>query len=98
MNEQIAVAFNDVDFCLRLQAAGYPAVYTPYAEFVHHESASRGDDLSAENRERFMAEEAMMHAHWGTPMQADPYYSRSLSMLYPDCRPRTPQEMGLPPV
>lgn len=98
MNEEIAVAFNDVDFCLRLQAAGYPAVYTPYAEFVHHESASRGDDLSAENRQRFVAEEAMMHAKWGTPMQADPYYSRNLSMLYPDCRPRTPQEMVLPPV
>ena len=46
MDEQIAVAFNDVDFCLRLGAAGYPCVYTPSPELIHPGSATRGDDPS----------------------------------------------------
>ena len=48
-DENLAVTFNDVDFCLRLREAGYRILWTPYAELIHHESASRGfDDSSAE--------------------------------------------------
>ena len=46
-DENLAVTFNDVDFCLRLREAGYRIVWTPYAELIHHESASRGFDNSA---------------------------------------------------
>ena len=46
-NENLAVTFNDVDLCLRLREAGYRILWTPYAELIHHESASRGFDNSA---------------------------------------------------
>lgn len=86
MDEQIAVAFNDVDFCLRLGAAGYHCVYTPSAELIHHESATRGDDLSEENRQRFMREEAFMKARWGEQLNQDPFFSPNLSFNHTDFR------------
>ena len=86
MDEGLAVAFNDVDFCLRLGQAGFHCVYTPHAEMTHHESASRGDDLSDANRERFMSEEAFMKSRWGKQLLADPYYSPNLSLDHSDFR------------
>jgi len=86
MDEQIAVAFNDVDFCLRLGDAGYHCVYTPSAELIHHESATRGDDLSDENRNRFMGEEAFMKARWGERLNRDPFFSPNLSFSHTDFR------------
>jgi glycosyltransferase involved in cell wall biosynthesis len=86
MDEQIAVAFNDVDFCLRLGDAGYHCVYTPSAELIHHESATRGDDLSDENRNRFMGEEAYMKARWGERLNHDPFFSPNLSFSHTDFR------------
>ncbi len=52
-DENLAVTFNDVDFCLRLREAGYRILWTPYAELIHHESASRGFDDSAPNKSDF---------------------------------------------
>ena len=49
----LAVAFNDVDFCLRLRAAGYRNIWTPYAELFHHESVSRGSDFAPDKKHRF---------------------------------------------
>ena len=86
MDEQIAVAFNDVDFCLRLGDAGYHCVYTPSAELIHHESATRGDDLSDENLNRFMGEEAFMKARWGERLNHDPFFSPNLSFSHTDFR------------
>ena len=86
MDEGLAVAFNDVDFCLRLGQAGFHCVYTPHAEMTHHESASRGDDLSDANRQRFMSEEAFMKSRWGQQLLADPYYSPNLSLDHSDFR------------
>ena len=86
MDEQIAVAFNDVDFCLRLGDAGYHCVYTPSAELIHHESATRGDDLSDENRNRFMGEEAFMKSRWGARLNHDPFFSPNLSFSHTDFR------------
>jgi glycosyltransferase involved in cell wall biosynthesis len=86
MDEGLAVAFNDVDFCLRLGQAGFHCVYTPHAEMTHHESASRGDDLSDANRERFMGEEAFMKSRWGQQLLADPCYSPNLSLDHSDFR------------
>jgi glycosyltransferase involved in cell wall biosynthesis len=89
MDEGLAVAFNDVDFCLRLGQAGFHCVYTPHAEMTHHESASRGDDLSDANRERFMSEEAFMKSRWGQQLLVDPYYSPNLSLDHSDFRMST---------
>lgn len=53
-DESLAVAFNDVDFCLRIKAGGYCNVWTPYAEINHHESASRGNETSSEKLNRWV--------------------------------------------
>ncbi len=45
LDEGLTVAFNDVDFCLKVRAAGYRNLWTPFAELIHHESVSRGRDL-----------------------------------------------------
>ena len=86
MDESLAVAFNDVDFCLRLGQAGFHCIYTPHAQMTHHESASRGKDLSDANRDRFMREEAFMKARWGAQLLADPFYSPNLSLDHSDFR------------
>lgn len=87
LDESIAVAFNDVDFCLRLHEAGLACILTPYAEMIHHESASRGDDMSDAQRERFMNEERFMHQRWGEFLKHDPFFSPNLSLQHPDFRP-----------
>jgi len=79
LDEQLAVAFNDVDFCLRVRAAGYLNVWTPFAELVHHESVSRGRDLSLGKSRRFAAEYATMQQRWGRELLNDPYYSPHLT-------------------
>ena len=72
--------FNDVDFCLRLREAGYRIVWTPYAELIHHESASRGFDNSAPKQVRFLAEVDYMKSKWGDILQRDPFYNPNLSL------------------
>ncbi|WP_048860783.1 glycosyltransferase family 2 protein, partial [Acidisphaera rubrifaciens] len=76
----LPVAFNDVDFCLRLRAAGLRNVWTPFAEAVHHESATRGVEDTAEKKMRFQREVAMMHARWDDILQADPAYNPNLTL------------------
>jgi GT2 family glycosyltransferase len=76
----LPVAFNDVDFCLRLNEAGYRTLWTPYAELYHHESASRGSDQAGERRARLAAETAYMQKRWGARLMNDPYYSPNLSL------------------
>ncbi|MGI8430870.1 MAG: glycosyltransferase family 2 protein [Chthoniobacterales bacterium] len=78
--EHLAVAFNDIDFCLRLRAAGFAIVWTPHAELVHHESASRGLEDTGEKQARFLAEVAYMNAKWGETLRADPFYNPNLSL------------------
>jgi glycosyltransferase involved in cell wall biosynthesis len=79
-DENLAVTFNDVDLCLRLRAAGYWIVWTPYAELIHHESASRGCDDSAPKQMRFLAEVDYMKSKWGDTLQRDPFYNPNLSL------------------
>jgi len=76
----LPVTFNDVDFCLRLREAGYWIVWTPHAELVHHESASRGFDDSTPKQVRFLAEVDYMKAKWGDKLQYDPFYNPNLSL------------------
>ena len=79
--EELAVAFNDVDLCLKLRAAGYLIVYDPWAEATHHESVSRGDEYTAENAERWRLEAAWMKEHWAEYYEkGDPYYSPNFSL------------------
>ncbi len=80
LDESIAVAFNDVDFCLRLRAHGYENAWTPHAEAYHHESASRGIEDDPEKQARFAGEVATMLARWQQVLAADPAYSPCLSL------------------
>lgn len=80
LDERLQVAFNDIDFCLRLRALGLRNVWTPFAELVHHESATRGRDEDGERRQRFLAEIAFMEARWGEALQRDPAYNPNLSL------------------
>jgi glycosyltransferase involved in cell wall biosynthesis len=76
----LAIAFNDIDFCLRLRKAGYWIVWTPHAELVHYESASRGFDDSTPKQVRFLAEIDYMNAKWGDVLKRDPFYNPNLSL------------------
>ncbi len=76
----LAVAYNDVDFCLRVREAGYRNVWTPFAELYHHESATRGQDDDPVKRERFERETAWMKQRWREALKYDPFYSPNLTI------------------
>ena len=79
LDENLAVAFNDVDFCLKVGAAGYRNVWTPFAELTHHELVSRGRDFTPAKARRFADEYATMQQRWGAQLLNDPYYSPHLT-------------------
>ncbi|QNH22733.1 family 2 glycosyl transferase [Xanthomonas sp. GW] len=83
LDESIAVAFNDVDFCLRLRAHGYDNAWTPHAQAYHHESASRGIEDDPVKQARFAGEVATMKARWRRVLGDDPAYSPCLSLEAP---------------
>ena len=70
-----AVAYNDVDFCLRAAALGFRTVWTPFACLIHHESATRGSDETPANRERFSKEKRLLRALHHTSLFEDPFYN-----------------------
>jgi GT2 family glycosyltransferase len=76
----LTVAFNDVDFCLKVQALGLRNLYTPFAELIHHESASRGAEHTPEKIRRFQGEIAAIKARWGDRLLSDPAYNPNLSL------------------
>jgi hypothetical protein len=80
LDESLAVAFNDVDFCLRLAAAGLRNVWTPYAELIHDESSSRGAESTPEKSRRLQREIDAIRARWGSMLQSDPAYSPNLTL------------------
>ena len=82
--ENLPVSYNDVDLCLRIQAAGYRNLYTPFAQFYHHESASRGEDAASANRARSEREIEYMWKRWGNLLLQDPGYNPSLSLKRED--------------
>jgi GT2 family glycosyltransferase len=75
----LAVAFNDIDLCLRVRKAGYRVIWTPHAALTHHESKSRGKEDTPEKRARFEAEVATMTERWGPELRNDPYYNPNLA-------------------
>ena len=81
--EHLKIAFNDVDFCLRVQEAGYINVWTPFAEMYHHESATRGQEDTPEKKQRFMEEITYVQARW-PDIQKDYAYNPNLTLDHED--------------
>lgn len=79
-NEELAVAFNDVDLCIRIRNAGWRILWTPEVELYHHESASVGKHDSPERTSLFQAEVALMRNLWGETLDNDPFYNPNLSL------------------
>jgi len=81
---QFAIAYNDVDFCLRARAAGFRIIWTPFAKLVHHESASRGSDETEANRARFLREQDNLRRRHATDLYQDfaisPWYTKDRSL------------------
>ncbi len=82
--EHLAVAFNDVDLCLRIHEAGYDNVWTPWAELYHHESATRGTEDTPEKQRRFGRECAWMERRWAGLLKRDPAYNPNLTLARED--------------
>lgn len=79
--EGLAVAFNDIDYCMKVRRLGYRCVYDPYAVFYHYESKSRGLEDSPEKIERFNGEIAVFASRWGGILsEGDPYYNPNLTL------------------
>lgn len=81
LDEDLAVAFNDVDFCLRAGKKGYLVVYDPYVEMYHFESKTRGYEDTEEKKQRFEREKAYLCTRWAELLeQGDPCYNQNLSL------------------
>ena len=77
--ENLKVAFNDVDLCLKIQERGYRNLWTPYVELYHHESISRGGEDNPEKIERFNKEVDFMKDRWFNALSSDLYYNCNLT-------------------
>lgn len=81
MDEGLAVAFNDVDFCLKIREKGYLVVYNPFVEFWHYESKTRGQENTPAKIKRFQGEICRFEQRWGEILdEGDPYYNINLSL------------------
>jgi len=78
--ENLAIAFNDVDFGLRLRQAGWRVVWTPYATLYHHESISRGPDDIGPRVHGFAKEIQFIKSRWGESLLHDPFYNPNLTL------------------
>ena len=90
--ENLGVSFNDIDLCLRLTERGYRIVWTPYANLIHHESASRGHQRTREEQVDFERAVDYMQTTWGAELMHDPFYNPNLSLNPPGF------ELAFPPV
>ena len=85
LSEELAVAFNDIDFCMKLRKAEYLIVYNPYAELYHYESKSRGLEDTPEKVARFNKEIATFEKKWPEILEnGDPYYNPNLTLKSQD--------------
>lgn len=81
LEERLKIAFNDVDFCLKVRDAGYLVVYNPYVRLFHYESKSRGIEDTSEKVKRFEGEVAFAKEKWkGLIEKGDPYYNVNLTL------------------
>ena len=81
----LVVAFNDVDLCFRIYKKGYRVLWTPFAELYHHESATRGGPKSSKQKEQSLKETQYMREHWLDLIKKDPFYNPNLSLDKKDC-------------
>lgn len=80
-DEELAVAYNDVDFCLKVRQLGKSIIFNPFCEMYHYESVSRGLDTNKENTERFLKEKDLFLKKWGDVLKkGDPYYNPNFSL------------------
>jgi len=79
-DENLAVAFNDIDFCLKVREKGYRNLWTPYVEAYHYESVSRGSEDTPQKQERFKKEVLYMQNKWKNRLLNDPYYNPNLTL------------------
>ena len=83
--EELAVAFNDIDLCMKIRQEGYLIVYNPFAELYHYESKSRGLENTPEKQSRFSREIDCFKKRWPEILKnGDPYYNPNLSMITQD--------------
>ena len=87
MDESFEVAYNDVDYCLKLRAMGKAVLFTPYAELTHYESRSRGLEDTPEKKARLIREGKHFAAKWPEILETgDPYFPQSLFEIVPEYR------------
>lgn len=96
LNARFPVAFNDLDFCLRLRQQGFRNVWTPYAELIHHESASRGPDTQGKKLQRLLGEMEQMREIWGELIDNDPGYNPNLTLDVENFTPAFPPRARKP--
>ena len=88
-DERFAVAFNDIDICMKIREDKKLIVYAPYACFHHYESKSRGAEDTPEKIERFINEVNLFNSKWRSFIEnGDPYYNCNFSKKHTDCRLR----------
>ncbi len=78
--ENLGVAYNDVDYCFKSRASGRKVIWTPYTELLHHESISRGYEDTDEKKERLSKEQDYMFENWGDIIAWDPAYNPNLTL------------------
>ena len=84
LDETLSVAFNDVDFCLKLTQMGYYNVWLPHVKLYHHESKSRGQEDTPEKLARFRKEIERIQQRWGSLLINDPFYNPNLTLEHED--------------
>jgi len=78
-NENLQVAFNDIDFCLEVRKKGYWNIWLPQVQLIHYESKSRGYEDTPEKQERFTNEVMYMKNKWPEELLEDPFYNPNLT-------------------
>ena len=76
---ELAVAYNDLDYCLKVREQKLKVIWTPYAELVHHESVSRGYENTEEKKQRLAKEQKYILDNWSKYISNDPYYNPNLA-------------------
>ncbi|MEX0374612.1 glycosyltransferase family 2 protein [Spiribacter pallidus] len=84
MDESLSVAYNDVDLCLKMMSHGFSNLLVPGVRLKHHESLSRGSDVSGRKAERLAEESRIMRARWSEKLNTDPFYNANLSRARED--------------
>lgn len=86
LDEKFAVAFNDVDFCMKIRKLNKLVVYTPYAKLYHYESKTRGYEDTPEKKKRFESEIQLFKEKWGKELkEGDPYFNKNLDLYSEQC-------------